>query len=371
MAGPALLVAALRDPGCTSHWSLREWDLAIRQARASRLLGRLCVLIEGGADIAAVPAAPLAHLRGASIVAEEQRFAVQQEVERIQAALQGLGLPVILLKGAAYACADLPPARGRLFSDIDILVDRAALPDVEAALMLAGWASAHHDAYDQRYYRTWMHEIPPLQHLARGTVVDVHHAITPSTCRWMADSERMRAEALSLPGRPAVRVLAPADMILHSATHLFLEGESDGILRDLVDLDVLLRHFGQEAGFWTRLPERAEQVGLGRALYYALRHASRLLGTPVPAEAAAQTRRWAGGALRERLMDALYSRALQPRHPTAEDATTPLARWLLYVRGHWMRMPAHLLAVHLARKALKRVQPQEEAGTEAERDSPR
>ena len=27
--------------------------------------------------------------------------------------------------------------------------------------------------YDRQYYRRWMHEIPPLQHLRRATVIDV------------------------------------------------------------------------------------------------------------------------------------------------------------------------------------------------------
>jgi len=28
--------------------------------------------------------------------------------------------------------------------------------------------------------------------------------------------------------------------------------------------------------------------------------------------------------------------------------------WLLYVRSHWLRMPAHLLIPHLVRKSLRR-----------------
>ena len=31
-----------------------------------------------------------------------------------------------------------------------------------------------------------------------------------------------------------------------------------------------------------------------------------------------------------------------------------LARWLLYVRSHWLRMPPLLLARHLLRKSLRR-----------------
>lgn len=221
--------------------------------------------------------------------------------------------------------------------------------------MLAGWVGAQRDPYDQRYYREWMHELPPMRHLRRGTVVDVHHAITPPTSRWCADSEKMRSQAIPLPGRPAVRILAPADMVLHSATHLFHEGELDNGLRDLVDLDSLLRHFGAQPGFWDRLVPRAVEVGLARPLYYALRYTKLKLGTPVPDGVAAAAAAAAGpaGPLRV-LMDALFVRALRPKHPSCSGAATRLARWLLYVRGHWLRMPVPLLLYHLTRKAVVR-----------------
>jgi hypothetical protein len=56
-----------------------------------------------------------------------------------------------------------------------------------------------------------------------------------------------------------------------------------------------------------------------------------------------------------RLMDALYLRALRPDHALASDGWTPLARWALYLRGHWLRMPPGLLVVHLLRKLLSSV----------------
>src|SRR5205085_11661497 len=131
-------------------------------------------------------------------------------------ALCPLGIPLILLKGAAYVAAGLPAGRGRLFSDIDVLVPKPLLPEVESALMLAGWASHNHDAYDQRYYREWMHELPPMEHLRRGNAIDVHHAILPETARAHPDSGKLRAAARPVTGRPGVAVLAPADMVLHS-----------------------------------------------------------------------------------------------------------------------------------------------------------
>ena len=86
---------------------------------------------------------------------------------------------VVLLKGAAYIALGLPLAEGRRIADIDILTEKQNLRAAERELIFYGWAKTKTDDYDQRYYREWMHEIPPLQHRQRGTVVDVHHNILP------------------------------------------------------------------------------------------------------------------------------------------------------------------------------------------------
>ncbi|WP_204329989.1 nucleotidyltransferase family protein, partial [Proteus mirabilis] len=54
-------------------------------------------------------------------------------------ALAPLDVPVVLLKGTAFAAAGLSPARGRNIGDLDILVPRDRLDEVEAALLAAGW----------------------------------------------------------------------------------------------------------------------------------------------------------------------------------------------------------------------------------------
>lgn len=350
-----LLISTLARPEAVSTYALPEWDLLVRQARAAHLLARLFVVLERHGLTGLVPARPRLHLESAWAVAERQREAIRLEVAVLRRVLGDLGVPTLLLKGAAYVVADLPTAEGRTLSDIDILVPKRSLPDVEAALMRTGWMTTSSDPYDQRYYRGWMHEIPPLQHLKRGTVLDVHHAIVPESARIRADSEAMRAAAVPIAGAGDTFVLMPADMILHSATHLFHEGETDKALRDLMDLDGLMRHFatGHDA-FWSELLDRARRVGLTRHLHYALRFTSRILGTPVPGDVIESTSPHAPMRPLGLLMDALYRRAFQPLHPSCGGSGAAAARAALYVRGHWLRMPATLLVRHLARKALMR-----------------
>jgi hypothetical protein len=63
------------------------------------------------------------------------------------------------------------------------------------------------------------------------------------------------------------------------------------------------------------------------------------------------------------MMDALVPRVLGPVHPDLRSpASLRFARWLLYVRSHWLRMPPALLARHLTTKWMRRFRPQEESG---------
>ncbi|WGG48183.1 nucleotidyltransferase family protein [Rugamonas sp. DEMB1] len=347
-----LVLRAMRQPEWCVGLDGGDWDLLLRQAGAAHLLAGLAAMLAERRLLEQVPRRPRAHLLWAQALAERHAQAVRWEVREIARALDGLGLPLILLKGAAYALAGLPNGRGRLFSDIDILVPKENLDEVEAALMLHGWVAQHHDAYDQRYYREWMHELPPMQHARRQSFIDVHHAILPPTAAARPDPALLRAAAPPLPGRPGLRTLAPLDLVLHSATHLFYDSELSHGLRDLVDIHRLLLQYGAEAGFYQRLAERAARLQLQRPLFYALRYSARLLHTPVPAHLREAGAAAAPGRWRLALMDALFCRALLPRHASCDDAGSATARFLLYVRGNWLRMPPLLLARHLLHKAL-------------------
>jgi hypothetical protein len=346
-----LLIHVLREPARMAQLGLADWDLLLRQALAANLTASLYCLADEQGLLGTLPAQPRRHLEWAGTLLRRHGDGVRWEVTRIAAALAAIDAPLILLKGAAYTLAGLPPARGRLFSDIDVLLPKPCIPEAEAALMMAGWVSQHQDDYDQRYYRVWMHEIPPMQHFKRGSMIDVHHAILPLTARAKPDTAKLRAAALALPGQSNVQVLAPADMVLHSATHLFCDGEFDKGLRDLLDLHRLLCHFDAEPGFWQALPGRAREMDLARPLFYALRYAARVLGTPVPAAVTAALAPSGPGPLLLALMDGLFLRALMPLHASCAGPLTGLAHSLLYIRGNWLRMPPLLLARHLFHKA--------------------
>ena len=83
-------------------------------------------------------------------------------------------------------------------------------------------------------------------------MIDVHHTILPLTARPTPDAAAMIAD--SVPLENGLRVLSPADMIVHAAAHLFADGDLAGGLRNLWDIDRLVARVRRWARFLVELP---------------------------------------------------------------------------------------------------------------------
>ncbi|MEO3691712.1 nucleotidyltransferase domain-containing protein [Roseateles paludis] len=346
-----LLTPFWARPEQRPDWQDRAWEAAMGQARRGRLTARLALKLSempGGLD--AVPSPQRDFLQGALRVVHRHRQDVLFELDQVRRSMKGVPGPIVLLKGAAYLAAELPAARGRVFSDIDLMVAEGSLEQAESALLGGGWISQERDAYNQRYYRQWMHEIPPLEHVQRGTVLDLHHTISPPTSRFKVDGRSLLARARPL-GDSGFHVLAPEDMVLHSAVHLYQEGEFDHGMRDLLDLHELLLDFGRDPSFWPTLVARAEELSLGEPLSVLLTQRQQLLGIVPPADLTEPLKAFQPHWPRRQVMQSLLALALRPQHPDCDTLLSRCARRALYLRSHLIRMPLHLLVPHLVRKA--------------------
>ncbi len=321
----------------------------IRQARSSALLGTLCLLLEQEHLLEQIPPTVRRHFTSAGVVYNKQTRDLAYEIKWLKKALEAANEQLVLLKGAAYLQAGLPVSLGRSLSDIDILVPFERVGDAERSLNDFGWLSAKQDEYNERYYRRWMHEIPPMGHPKRGSTVDLHHTILPPTAKPNVNASLLFDELVEV--QPRVFTLSPRDMVIHSATHLFHEGEFHHGLRDLWDLDRMLRDFpDKDASFWETLVPRARELDLLDSLFHGLTYTQQVFNTPVPAAVMQQASSW-HRRLRKPLMDFLFRRAFRPDQPECRLPLTGLALSLLYIRSHYLRMPLHLLVPHLARKA--------------------
>lgn len=345
-----VLAELLRDPGVLLGFGNLDWERLLVLADRARLTASLSYRIEQAGLWDKTPARVRDHFHASRNFAEFRNRLIRWEMDRLERALSKAEFEVIVLKGGAYLRLDLPWARGRLPTDLDVLVAREHLTAMESLLLAAGFEPVELSRYDQRYYREWMHELPPLRHPERRVEVDVHHALLPMTARLHADPKLLWSAARAVPGS-RFKVLGPEDMILHAVVHLFYDSDLDHRLRDLLDIDELLRWFNAgQVDFWQNLVSRAKAHGMERPLTYALHYSRWFLGTLVPDDLPLQAvspglRKW---------MDFLVSRSLFPQLPGHFSKIDAIARWMLYVRSHYLRMPLKLLLPHLLHKAVVR-----------------
>lgn len=351
---PCLLIEVLGKPGMLLALSLEDWDLLVRQARSAKLLGYLSMICRSGEMFDTIPEQARKHLESAELMAEHQNRGMRFELTKINEAFEHSSIRPTILKGAAYLAAGFTISLGRTFSDIDLLVQESELSTAEKFLNIHGWQSIKTGQYDDHYYRTWMHELPPMKHMLRGTVVDLHHSILPRTARTRVAVDMLFNSLQSCANYSNLQVFAAEDMFIHSATHLFTDGELNSGLRDLVDLRFLIDHFFTTDAAWSSLVERSLHLGLSAYTFLGVRYAAVILDCDVSRSALSALARHPGAPNKLTLafLDYCYLRVLLPVHPSCTNASTTLARLAVYVRAHWLRMPLRLLIPHLWKKML-------------------
>jgi len=345
-----LLIDLFVKPETVNEITLSDWDLLIRQARQAGVLARLAIFLDELNLLNTVYEQPRNHLISSQIYSQQFSRSLEWEVLCIKKALDKKDIPLILLKGAAYMENNLNVAKGRLFSDVDILVEKTKLTKVEVLLVTEGWMPTIFNEYDQNYYRQWMHEIPPLKHTQRNTTIDVHHNIIPITTKYSPDSDLLLSNIIKIKDKD-IWVLNYESQVIHSAVHLFHEGEFKNGFRDLLDLHLLIVDFSKQKDFWKKLVIRSRELEQQIPLLLALRYSSLFFKTPIPDTVFHAVKQEAKvGFFKIRYLDFLFKRALMPDHSSCNDGWTGFARWLLYIRSHFLRMPLYLLIPHLFRK---------------------
>lgn len=327
----ALLMQVLRDPAAqTGRLDAEGWNRLLAAARAERLIGTLAFRLN---DVAVPDAVRMVLTDAKRDTAREAQQALW-EADRAAEAMRGLNVRPVLLKGTAYVAADLRAGQGRFIGDLDILVPRDAMPAVERALIAAGWEWVKEDPYDDAYYRQWMHELPPMIHVERDRMIDVHHTVLPLTARQTPDAAAMIADVIPITN--GLYILSVEDRIIHSVAHMLADGDMQGGLRNLWDIHCLLPNADPAA-----LEARATHHGLAAHVRQARRLAAAIYGD---------------GA-RLTLWDRLVRARLLARNGWGQE-TRKLLVFAFYVRSHWLRMPPLMLLRHLWTKWRKGHRPQ-------------
>jgi hypothetical protein len=277
----------------------------------------------------AVPPAHLEALRGGFHATALYNHFCTDELLTLLQLLEAHALPALPYKGPTLALGGYGDLALRGFSDLDLLVPAHEVPRAAHLLLAQGFRLHHALEWEACFVQETL-RIP----------VDLHWGLTPRRFHFPLNFARLWAhrQPLCLAGT-TVATLAPEDLLMV----LCVEAARDawgglqkprehryGRLLTLCDIAALLQ--GHPALDWDRVLADTRRLGGQRMLWFGLRLARELLGTPLPPHAV-PPRRPAPPAL-DALVAHVWAQWCQEPEERAAPALTP-ARVHFALRERW------------------------------------
>ncbi len=331
-----LMVEGLAEPDRLASLSLPQWDQVVLLANHTELLAQLAHRVSQRPWWES-----LWPLVRTSLSHAMDRLAFNQntmcfELFQLQRILSGTADKTVLLKGAAYNAAKFAWAYGRSSNDVDLLVSKAALPRIESALIDAEYETDDKlSAQDRRYFRRWLHELPPLKHPYRRVEVDVHFRLLPVSDPKSFDVGEFIDRSVKVADSPFY-ILDPVDRVLHTIVNLARTGEFCRAYRDLWDLRCMLQCGAAESAGdsspafdWDELVHRTQQVKLGNSVGTVLLLASDLVQLSVPDGICRQLTGNQPNRVRRGWMYRIMRRAAVPDGANLRSRSRHMALWAM------------------------------------------
>lgn len=338
------LVDIIKSPALLAHFSLAQWNDLVFILRREKLLARVYLLLDEQSLTHVIPQPALRHFSNAVRMSKKQALVARKEAENLTASLANKARYLVFLKGAAYSLSNSPAALGRIYSDIDIIVPKKNLKGIEEFLTVFGWYSEELDDYDEHYYRQWAHEIPPMCHSSRGTVLDIHHNLVPPVSGKHIDIEKfIDSYSENIDG---VVVLREAAKFFHSAIHLFFNDDMTSAFRDMTDLYLMSK--SQPPSFFEELLYIIDNYGFEKECMLALYFLQTRYEVVFPECVLIRLDEFKQKANRWEL--ALLARLIEPKHKLLVQGESQLLQFIGEMRGHWLKMPVYVLVYHTSMK---------------------
>ncbi len=256
-----------------------DWDRVIEQSAWHGVLPLLYQSAKVLGPGISISASILQELREKYLLSALENLRLYHQLSEVLRALQNDGIPVIALKGAHLAEVVYGNIALRPMSDIDLLVKKEDLPEVEEKMFGLGYGYGPF-AYTNK---SWIAEragnfayVPAN----KGVVVEVHWSIGP-TSPFNIDTECLweRSRPITIVGIP-VSVLSPEDLLLHLCLHTAFRNAFVTGLLHFCDIVKAIQHYQDELD-WEQLQRRISQWGVARPVYLTLSLARELLQAAV------------------------------------------------------------------------------------------
>jgi len=266
-----------RPPEPAADWEAVV-DLARRHAVAPLLYWQLKARAQDRDRTEEGPAVAVQELRDNFYAAAARAIVAERQLAGALKALSEAEVEVVVVKGTAVAVAYPDPAL-RVYSDLDLLVEEAALDRAEAALEKAGY----HYSQPRAWWLAHFKHLPPMSSEEGPLPLELHWRLDDegTTGRLPVEDLWQRAVPWAVGGQPALRLEA-VDAALHLCRHAAVQHRLHLGLRPLCDLAQVTAPWSPAD--WDTLADRAADYGLARPVYLLLTLMGEVLGRPAPAK---------------------------------------------------------------------------------------
>jgi hypothetical protein len=216
-----------------------QWNALIRILRERSLVASFYARLENKKLLSIIPEYCRDTFLSSVNFSAAQAIQTRVQGQKLCKLLHEMNIPFVFLKGAAYILGDKTNSVGRLMTDIDICVEKDQIASTEKCLLAHGWVFKSLDEHDDKYYREWSHELPPLEHENDGVILDVHHTLIPPVKGRLLNISALISSSKD-GQRPNYPIPSLGWLVLNSALHLILNEDTDNGLRDLTDIYLLL-----------------------------------------------------------------------------------------------------------------------------------
>jgi len=323
------------------------WEYIIQVLRETNLLASCYYRLKAENKIEELPFFALKHMKSAVTYSERQAKQVQFECKIIDEILSSVGITPLFLKGAGYTLRKSRNSLGRVYSDIDVLVDKSEIDAAEQSLSDNGWRSKPVSIYDDKYYREWSHEIPPMLNLQRGTIIDLHHNIVLPISGKNPPLKILTNDPCET--EESGRVLSVVSAIIHSSVHLVINEDVSKGYRDLLDISTLIED-NESTAFWEELYSKSTTLGFIAEVYVCLILCQKIAKTEVPGCILEKFALEVGTPFNNWFINNVYYLAIQPHSELIQTFKHKLAVFIVMILGHFKKMPLKVLIPHTIHK---------------------
>ncbi len=265
-----------------------DWDWILNQAEAERV----AALLYSVARSLAVPPPVLERLRATWVKGRRQYLLGVEQLTRVLALFEQVGVPVIPLRGPTLADLLYRDPALRPFTDLDLLIPEGDLSRTLPLLAALGYGHME-TSLPLSHELNWRHAASFTANNPDALPIDLHwgvvdYPVIAPVAR--INHQELWARAVRVEGQGGVRwELCPEDLLISLALHWAVHHALSGLVWQL-DLALLISRTGGALD-WDAVVERAGRWRIRGPVFFALQEVRDRLEAAVPAAVLARLRR--------------------------------------------------------------------------------